>query len=351
MQLRLSFLLLGLASVVLSRPIFKPDTSLSTRSDSSPSWTTSSPSARSLGHFAPALEVREPPDLEDRDYADADDPSPLRSRTIVDPSSEFAENYAAAHSTPHSTLGARTDGLVPSDHPLTRRGLWDSIGNWASKVYHSDAVQSFGKGFKDIWHSVKNTAKGIGQKVKNGYQKANSGPPAGGGGGGMPLERRQVDPYSGSAPSSPISPTPNVPPNPDVNNTGLVKAAENIETKKENFKNKVKSGFKNLGHKFHNAITWPWRKIKQGVQHVKQKIANGAKKMTNSVQSVGKGIEGAATNAVTGAKQGYQEGSGAVGAGAGAGAAGAEGSYGAGTGGAAGGYGAGGGGAPASGAY
>ncbi|KAJ3725723.1 hypothetical protein C8R42DRAFT_658912 [Lentinula raphanica] len=344
MQLRLSFLLLGLASVVLSRPIFKPDTSLSTRSDSSPSWTTSSPSARSLGRFAPALEVREPPDLEDRDYAgDADDPSPLRSRTIVDPSSEFAENYAAAHSTPHSTLTARTDGLVPSNHPLNRRGLWDSIGNWASKVYHSDAVQSFGKGFKDIWHSVKNTAKGIGQKVKNGYQKANSGPPAGGGGGGMPLERRQVDPYSGSAPSSPISPTPNVPSNPDVSNTGLVKAAENIETKKENFKNKVKSGIKNLGHKFHNAITWPWRKIKQGVQHVKQKIANGAQNINKSVQSVGNGIKGAAT----GAEQGYKEGSNA-GAGAGAGgAAGAEGGYGAGTGG---GYGAGGG-APASGAY
>ncbi|KAJ3993595.1 hypothetical protein F5050DRAFT_1780757 [Lentinula boryana] len=295
MQLRLSFVLLGIATAALSRPIVVsqtiPTALSSTTTTSAPASTLTS-TLNSLSTPPPTLlstpdfDARQisDPYLEDRSLdldalyireIPSNSASSLDSRVVKDPSSEIAQSYANTHTSMDTR--AEIHGNVASDGYLSKRDVFEWFGKKAGQVTHNPAIEQIGGGFKTLGGEIRNEAKGMSQHAKAGFNE--------GAGAGAPPQSRQL--------SDPV-----------VETRDLVEQAQHIEDKENQMKNgasNLKSMITNPFHKAHDQMT-------AGLQNVENSAKQHATAAANSVKNAGAGAWRGAEGAVSGAKQGYQEG-------------------------------------------
>ncbi|KAJ3934990.1 MAG: hypothetical protein NXY57DRAFT_972838 [Lentinula lateritia] len=304
MQLRLSFVLLGIAAAGSARPIVVlPSsqvlpTNLATTSTSA--FASASTSTQTIISPVSVLDARQiyVPYLEDRSPAVA---APLITRAAKDPSSQMEEAYE--HRV-RSSLESRaeTRGNVEPDVPISKRDFFEWMGKKAGQVTHNPGLQQIGGGFKTIGGEIGNKAKQEDQKVKNAYNNAGAGASAG---SAQPQPQRRQEA------------------NPNVENSSIVQSAERIAEKQQQMQagaSRLKHIITNPFHKAHDRMKQGAQNIHDGIVQKKNDAVNGAKNVeastvngvkgaANSVVNVGKGAANGLKGAVNGAEQGYQEGS------------------------------------------
>ncbi|KAF8831133.1 hypothetical protein F5879DRAFT_987034 [Lentinula edodes] len=304
MQLRFSFVLLGIAAAGSARPIVVPPSSQVLTTDLASTSTSAFASASTSPHTiitpVSVLDAREiyVPYLEDRSPAVA---APLITRAAKDPSSQIEEAYES-HATSSPKSRAETRGNVESGVPIYKRDFFEWMGEKAGKVTHNPGLQQIGGGFKTIGGEIGNKAKEEGQKAKNAYN--NAGASAGSAQPQPQPQRRQEA-------------------NPNVENSSLVQSAEAIAKKQQQMKegaNRLKHMITNPFHEAHDQMVNGAKNIHDEVVQKKNDAVNGAKKVeestvngvegaANSVANAGKGAANGLKGAVNGAEQGYKEGS------------------------------------------
>ncbi|KAJ3868355.1 hypothetical protein EV359DRAFT_77728 [Lentinula novae-zelandiae] len=306
MQLRLSFVLLGIAAAGSARPIVVlPSsqvlpTNLATTSTSA--FASASTSTQTIISPVSVLDARQiyVPYLEDRSPAVA---APLITRAAKDPSSQIEEAYEEAYEhRVRSSLESRaeTRGNVEPDVPISRRDFFEWMGKKAGQVTHNPGLQQIGGGFKTIGGEIGSKAKQEGQKAKDAYNNAGA---SAGSAQAQPQRRQEA--------------------NPNVENSSIVQGAERIAEKQEKMKegaDHLKHMFTDPFHRAHDQLVNGAKKVVQkkndaeqqmvnGAKNVEESTVNGVKGAANGVMNVGNGAVNGLKGAMKGAEQGYQEGS------------------------------------------
>ncbi|KAJ3744869.1 hypothetical protein DFH05DRAFT_1524482 [Lentinula detonsa] len=304
MQLRLSFVLLGIATAALSRPIVVSQTiptALSSSSGTSAPASTLTSTHNPLSTPTPTLlsdfDARQisDPYLEDRSLdldireIPSNSASSLESRALFttravkDPSSEIAESYANTHTSMDTR--AEIHGSIASDGYLSKREFFEQLGKGAGKVAHDPAVQQFRGAFQTLGSEAKSTAQKTGQHMKTGYNE--------GAGGGAP-------PQSGGG-APPQSPQLS---NPDVETRGLVEEAQKVV----DTESQIKNGANKVSHFFTDPVHAATSQMKDGLHNVGDSAKEKATAAASSVENAGAGALRGAQGALNGAEQGYKEG-------------------------------------------
>ncbi|KAJ4487793.1 hypothetical protein J3R30DRAFT_3400469 [Lentinula aciculospora] len=301
MQLRLSFVLLGIAAAAFSRPIVLPSSSVDIFSTSASRTSPTSSNTASVSASGFGAQQTSNSFLEERDFLDVNVreihpsssstyastqespsaktvstspgsslPSPVTTRAVPfsrrshDPSSEIEERYEHV---PRSSVESRD--------------VFGWLGEQVGKLYRNPGLREIGDGVKDLGKQVGQKAKEEGQKARTGFQ--------GTGGGSQTPQRREAEAVDPGIQAQ-------------VQDNGLVKGITSVVTTEEKTKQRMQLG----AQKIIGVVESPFRLLGNKLEGVKGQIGSGARRMTDTVKNGANTVGGVATGAWNGAKNAAQ---------------------------------------------